>query len=73
MKAPERAGVPTRACADNTTSDHWSYAKAGVSAVRLGSIPYAGYHSRGDIPKVVDGRQLGRVTTVMWTWLQVLR
>ena len=70
--AAKRADVPTRACAGNTTSDHWSYAKAGVSAVRLGSIPYAGYHSRGDVPKVVDRRQLGRVTTVMWTWLQGL-
>ena len=29
----------------NTTSDHWSYAKAGVPGIRLGRIPYAGYHS----------------------------
>ncbi len=71
--AAKRADVPTRACAGNTTSDHWSYAKAGVSAVRLGSVPYAGYHSRGDVSKVVDRRQLRRVTTVMWAWLQGLR
>ncbi|GAA3624254.1 hypothetical protein GCM10022236_28240 [Microlunatus ginsengisoli] len=68
--AGRRVDVPTRACANNTASDHWSYAKAGVSAIRLGSVPYAGYHSRGDVPKVVDRRQLDRVTTVMWEWLQ---
>ena len=67
--AARRVDVPTRACANNTASDHWSYAKAGISAVRLGSVPYAGYHSRGDVPKVVDRRQLDRVTKVMWEWL----
>ena len=54
----------------NTTSDHWSYAKAGIPAIRLGSIPYAGYHSRADTPDVVDRRQLDRVGTLMWAWLR---
>ena len=39
--AARRAEITTQACT-NFTSDHWSYAKAGVPAVRLGSIPYAG-------------------------------
>ena len=52
-----------RSCSGNTTSDHWSYAKAGVPAIRLGSIPYAGYHSPGDTPDVVDRRQIDRVGT----------
>jgi Peptidase family M28 len=69
--AARRADIPTRACT-NYTSDHWSYAKAGVSAVRLGSIPYAGYHSRGDVPSVVDRRQLDRVGRTVWAWLQTL-
>jgi Iap family predicted aminopeptidase len=69
--AARRVDVPTRGCT-NTASDHWSYAKAGISSVRLGSIPYAGYHSRGDVPSVVDRRQLDRVTTVMWEWLSGL-
>ena len=47
-------------------------AKAGVPAVRLGSIPYAGYHSRGDVPSVVDRRQLDRVGRTVWAWLQTL-
>jgi hypothetical protein len=69
--AARRADIPTRTCT-NFTSDHWSYAKAGVPAVRLGSIPYAGYHSRGDVPSVVDRRQLERVGRTVWTWLRTL-
>jgi aminopeptidase S len=69
--AARQAEITTRACT-NYTSDHWSYAKAGVPAVRLGSIPYAGYHSRGDVPRVVDRRQLDRVGRTVWGWLQTL-
>ena len=69
--AARQAQITTRACT-NYTSDHWSYAKAGVPAVRLGSIPYAGYHSRGDVPRVVDRRQLDRVGRTVWAWLQAL-
>jgi Peptidase family M28 len=69
--AARRAEITTRACT-NYTSDHWSYAKAGVPAVRLGSVPYAGYHSRGDVPRVVDRRQLDRVGRTVWAWLQTL-
>jgi Zn-dependent M28 family amino/carboxypeptidase len=69
--AARRADIPTRTCT-NYTSDHWSYAKAGVPAVRLGSIPYAGYHSRGDVASVVDRRQLDRVGRIVWAWLLML-
>ena len=69
--AARRAEIDTRACS-NRTSDHWSYAKVGVSAVRLGGIPYAGYHSRGDVPRVVDRRQLDRVGRTVWAWLETL-
>ena len=69
--AARRAEIATRACS-NYTSDHWSYAKAGIPAVRLGGIPYAGYHSRGDVPRVVDRRQLDRVGRTVWAWLETL-
>ena len=69
--AARRADIPTRTCT-NFASDHWSFAKAGVPAVRLGSIPYAGYHSRGDVPRVVDRRQLDRVGRAVWAWLLTL-
>ena len=60
--------LTTRPCL-NRASDHWSYAKNGIPAVRLGSVPYAGYHSPRDVPSVVDRRQLDRVGRVMWAWL----
>jgi hypothetical protein len=71
-RAGRRADITTRAC-ENRTSDHWSYEKAGIPAARLGSIPYAGYHSRGDVPSVVSRRQLDRVGRLVWTWLGSLR
>ena len=61
-------GITTRAC-ENRTSDHWSYEKAGMPAVRIGSVPYAGYHSRRDVPSVVSRRQLDRVGRLIWAWL----
>ena len=67
--AGRAADVPTRACR-SVTSDHWSYAKVGVPAVRLGGVPYAGYHSPGDVPSVVDRRQLDRVGALMSAWLE---
>jgi Zn-dependent M28 family amino/carboxypeptidase len=67
-EAGRRAEVTTRPC-QNTTSDHWSYEKAGVPAARIGSVPYAGYHSRRDVVSVIDRRQLDRVGRLMWTWL----
>lgn len=70
--AARKVDVPTRACGGNTTSDHWSYVKAGVPGIRLGSVPYAGYHSADDTPDVIDRRQIDRVGTVMWAWLQSL-
>jgi hypothetical protein len=71
-RAGRRADIPTRAC-ENRTSDHWSYEKAGMPAVRIGSVPYAGYHSRGDVPSVVSRRQLDRVGRLMWEWLGSVR
>ena len=70
-RAGRRADIPTRACS-NTASDHWSYEKVGIPAVRIGSVPYAGYHSRGDVVAVIDRRQLDRVGRLMWSWLRSL-
>jgi hypothetical protein len=51
-------------------SDHWSFALAGYPVARLGSTPYAGYHSAGDVVAVVDPAQLGRTGRVIWEWLR---
>ncbi|WP_293786799.1 M28 family metallopeptidase [uncultured Aeromicrobium sp.] len=63
------AGVPHTVCGANTTSDHWSFDKAGIPAARLGSIPYAGYHSPADTVDVIDPGQLERASVIMRTWL----
>lgn len=70
-EAAGAADVPVRRDA-NTTSDHWSFEKAGIPAARIGSVPYAGYHSAGDVPAVIDNTQLDRVGAVMWAWLRAL-
>ena len=62
--------VPTRLCNDNRASDHWSFERNDLPAARLGSIPYAAYHSARDLPRVVDHRQLERVGAMMTAWLQ---
>ena len=67
-RAGARADIATRAC-ENRTSDHWSYEKAGVPAIRLGSVPYPAYHSPRDLPNVVSRNQLDRVGRLAWSWL----
>lgn len=69
VTAAEREGIPVQTCADNTSSDHWSFEKAGEPVARLGSTPFAGYHSAADVPSVVDPAQLGRVGRLAWSWL----
>ena len=70
--ASDLVGIPTARSQDNRASDHWSFEKADIPSARMGSVPYPGYHSAGDIPSVVDPDQLGRVGTIMWTWLGTL-
>jgi Zn-dependent M28 family amino/carboxypeptidase len=62
--------VPTNLCNDNRASDHWSFERNDLPAARLGSIPYAAYHSARDLPGVVDRRQLERVGAIMTAWLR---
>jgi hypothetical protein len=61
-------GVPSRACV-NRSSDHWSFVRAGLAGVRLGSTPYAEYHTPRDLPDVVDAAQLERMGRVVAAWL----
>jgi Zn-dependent M28 family amino/carboxypeptidase len=70
LAAADRAGAPARQGDQNRASDHWSFEKADIPAARLGSVPYAAYHSADDLPRVVDERQLDRVGTITWAWLQ---
>jgi hypothetical protein len=63
-----RARVPSRVCV-NRSSDHWSFVRSGLPGVRLGSTPYAEYHSARDLPRVVSPAQLGRMGRVVGAWL----
>jgi len=69
LRAARRVDVPAQPC-ENTASDHWSFEKAGLPAVRLGSTSYAAYHSAADVPAVVSPIQLGRTGRLAWAWLR---
>ncbi len=70
LRLAGRLGLPATGCTDNTSSDHWSYEKAGVTVARLGSTPYAAYHSEADRPGVVQRAQLRRVAELAWAWVR---
>jgi hypothetical protein len=69
LAAAARVGVPARAC-ENRTSDHWPFEKAGETVARIGGNPSPGYHSAGDLPRLVSRRQLARTGAVAWEWLR---
>ena len=69
LAAARRAGVPALADPEQRSSDHWSFVRAGLPGARLGSTPYAGYHSAADVPRVVAPAQLERVGRLLLEWL----
>lgn len=73
LAAAKRADVPAVAEAFSRSSDHWSFVRAGLPGARLGSTPYAGYHSAGDVPAVVSRAQLRRTGRVVLAWLALPR
>jgi hypothetical protein len=69
LAAARRAGVPAVAESGQRSSDHWSFVRAGLPGARLGSTPYAAYHSAADVPAVVSPAQLERVGRLLLAWL----
>lgn len=69
LAAARGAGVPAFAAPEQRSSDHWSFVRDGLPAARLGSTPYAGYHSSADVPEVVSAEQLERVGRLVLEWL----
>ena len=69
LAAARRAGVAAHADAFSRSSDHWSFVREGLPAARLGSTPYAGYHSPADLPAVLDRAQLRRTGRLLLAWL----
>jgi Zn-dependent M28 family amino/carboxypeptidase len=70
-EAARAAGVATNGCT-NRASDHVAFESAGIPSARVGSVPYAAYHSARDVLSVVDPRQLERVGAALWAWLRSL-
>lgn len=70
VAAARRVDVPVEEQPNETASDHESFADAGLPAARLGSTPYAAYHSADDVPSVVDRDQLDRVGRIVLAWLR---
>jgi len=70
LRAARRIGVPTVAESGQRSSDHWSFVRDGLPGVRLGSTPYAGYHSAQDLPSAVDPEQLERTARLVVAWLR---
>jgi Iap family predicted aminopeptidase len=70
LVAAERIGVATVAETGQRSSDHYSFVLEGLPGVRLGSTPYAGYHSPQDLPSAVDPTQVARVAQVIVSWLR---
>lgn len=68
-RTAERERIPHLVETD-AASDHESFADAGLLAARIGSTPYAGYHSAADVPAVVDPGQLRRVGELVIAWLR---
>jgi Zn-dependent M28 family amino/carboxypeptidase len=69
VTAARRAGVPTVVDPQQRSSDHWSFVQEGLPGARLGSTPYAEYHSAQDLPPVVDPAQLERTARLVVAWL----
>ncbi len=69
VRAADRAGVPVAPETGQRSSDHWSFVRAGLPGLRVGSTPYAGYHSAADVPSVVDPAQLERTGRLVLSWL----
>jgi aminopeptidase YwaD len=69
VRAGGRVGVATTFSSGERSSDHWSFVAAGLPGARLGSTPYAAYHSAADVPSVIDPAQLARTAQLVVAWL----
>jgi hypothetical protein len=70
VEAARRVGVPVLVESGQRSSDHWSFVRAGLPGVRIGSIPYAGYHSPADAPAGVDPVAVRDVARIVVRWLR---
>jgi Zn-dependent M28 family amino/carboxypeptidase len=69
IEAARRIGVPTVRC-ENDSSDHVSFARAGIPAVRVGPDDYREYHTARDVPSVLVAEQAQRAGSLLWEYLR---
>lgn len=70
MRAAGRVHVPVVIESGQRSSDHWSFVRAGLPGIRIGSIPYAGYHSADDVLAGVDRGVVRDVARIVVSWLR---
>ena len=70
LAVARRARDPDAPESGQRSSDHWSFVREGMPGVRLGSTPYAGYHSPDDVVAVVDPAQVTRAARIVVAWLR---
>lgn len=64
-----RAGVPAFACT-NSSSDHVSFMRAGVKALRIGPDDFPEYHTPRDVPSILVPAQVQRIGHLLWETLR---
>ena len=69
VEAGQWAEVPVAPETGQRSSDHWSFVRAGLPGLRIGSTPYAAYHSPQDASAVVSRDQLDRAGRLVLAWL----
>lgn len=69
VDAARRVGVPTISCR-NDSSDHLSFTRAGILAVRIGPDDFREYHTPRDIPAILAPDQVQRAGTLLWEALR---
>ena len=63
-------GVRIELHGDDRASDHWSFEHAGLTAARVGSVPYCCYHAPTDRPPIISKKQVRRVGAIVTAWLR---
>lgn len=68
VDAARRLRIPASSCS-NATSDHLSFERAGIAAVRIGPDTFAEYHTPQDVPSVFRPAQAERAGRILWAAL----
>jgi len=65
LNVARRVHVPAFSC-DNGSSDHVSFDRAGLRAIRIGPDDFREYHTPRDVPSILVPAQAQRMGTLIW-------